>query len=1290
MLVKMAEESGEVEDELIDLNKEPVERKRKRDETYIDTTDKRDEISDGLPKSGRVLRSRTVAMNDGEKQVIEMEIANMDDKDENQVHVTESENESEVPVLQKRKKKKGKRGRPRKIISKCEVPSLNLQKKGKKRGRPPKNGSKCEVTSSSYGKEDDKTIALKMVDGSSNGDDRGRRRLKVKGKRGRPRKIENEKIDLGAKKKSVKKSSDHKNHGYEGPVKRLKLETNDIANGVTRHKKETVDFTSGKEMCLKEQNQIVRDHIVAKVSTDELGDVVVRQKKGTVKSVEGQDMGLREQKQLVRDQIVAMITKAGWKVEYRQRLSKDYRDAVYVDRDGRTFWSVTLAYKKFKERIDKGEAEDIDVSAFSPIPEETLSMLFRITEKGKKSGKNKFSAEKTTKTKTRKVSSKIKSLDGRVKSRQNKGSQRTLLARKRRDGSDSGSYGLYEGNRNLLSWMIDLCTVPLGGRVKYKRGRGRRILLEGKIMNGGICCNCCDVTHGIREFESHAESTLGKPYEDIYLDSGVSLFQCLVDSWKKHVKNDKIEFVHVDVESDDPNDDTCNVCGDGGDLICCDSCPSTFHHGCLCIEVPSGHWYCLYCSCKFCGMACESTSTSDDDDDSDSSADLITCDLCEEKFGTGVPIVCNIYAVHMHCIEGAVAEDIDHGSRSFCGKECFEIFEQLQILLGVKHELEEGFSYTILHHVASSDASLNSDSLKVESNAKLAVAFAVMDECFEPIIDERSGTNMIHNVVYSIGSNIRRLNYEGFYTIILEKGDEAVAAASIRIHGMQLAEMPFIGTRFMYRRQGMCSKLLTAIEKVLCSFGVKKLVIPAISELNETWTKVFGFCSLEESTRQEMRNMSMIVFPGVDMLQKPLVGHRDINGQIDSAECTEVGPEHQNMQENAKSDSQSSEDQTCNENTQEEQSKDLGRMSEPNIVISYDVEIHDNENAKSATQSSEGQTRSENTQEEQSEDAGGMSETNIVNSSDVEIHDNENAKSATQSSEDQTCNENTQEEQSEDAAGVSEANIVISSGIEIHDKSAKSATQSSEDQTCNENTQEDQSEDAGGMLDPNICSETNIVISSDIEIHDKESAKSATQSSEDQTCNENTQEDQSEDAGGMLDPNICSETNIVISSDIEIHDKESAKSATQSSEDQTCNENTQEDQSEDAGGMLDPNICSETNIVISSDIEIRDKESAKSATQSSENQTCNENTREEQSEDAGGMFGPIIVISSDVEIHDNEKMPVVVPGDGAGNKNDAVDHDDVDESSRNGDRLSQLDASKNDDIPLERKCRLQS
>uniref|UniRef100_A0A8C9T949 Chromodomain helicase DNA binding protein 3 n=1 Tax=Scleropages formosus TaxID=113540 RepID=A0A8C9T949_SCLFO len=54
------------------------------------------------------------------------------------------------------------------------------------------------------------------------------------------------------------------------------------------------------------------------------------------------------------------------------------------------------------------------------------------------------------------------------------------------------------------------------------------------------------------------------------------------------------------VDEDDDHMEFCRVCKDGGELLCCDSCPSSYHIHCLnppLPEIPNGEWLCPRCTC---------------------------------------------------------------------------------------------------------------------------------------------------------------------------------------------------------------------------------------------------------------------------------------------------------------------------------------------------------------------------------------------------------------------------------------------------------------------------------------------------------------------------------------------------------------------------------------------------------------------------------------------------------------------------------------------------------------------
>ncbi|XP_048356670.1 transcription intermediary factor 1-alpha isoform X2 [Sphaerodactylus townsendi] len=51
-------------------------------------------------------------------------------------------------------------------------------------------------------------------------------------------------------------------------------------------------------------------------------------------------------------------------------------------------------------------------------------------------------------------------------------------------------------------------------------------------------------------------------------------------------------------KEDDPNEDWCAVCQNGGELLCCDKCPKVFHLSChvpTLRNFPSGEWICTFC-----------------------------------------------------------------------------------------------------------------------------------------------------------------------------------------------------------------------------------------------------------------------------------------------------------------------------------------------------------------------------------------------------------------------------------------------------------------------------------------------------------------------------------------------------------------------------------------------------------------------------------------------------------------------------------------------------------------------
>ncbi|KAF8721422.1 hypothetical protein HU200_023135 [Digitaria exilis] len=420
--------------------------------------------------------------------------------------------------------------------------------------------------------------------------------------------------------------------------------------------------------------------------------------------------------------------------------------------------------------------------------------------------------------------------------------------------------------KTVLSLLIEKNILLPRDKVTYKQVSDGPGIKEGSLSRDGIKCMCCNEIFTLENFEVHAGSSTPLPSAHMFLKDGRSLSQCLVEFMGGNKPRDSLHVRFKGRNSALESDSICSVCHDGGEILLCDSCPSSYHHDCVGLEaIPEGSWYCPSCRCSVCNL-----SDYDPDTSQFTEKTIVYCDQCEREY-------------HVGCTRNSGHQLISRPEGFWlCSSGCSKIFQHLQKQIGKSTPTPfKGLSCTILRfRQNNSDHDHCDDEIMAEHYGKLCIALDVLHECFVTIIEPRTQSDISEDIVFNRESELRRLDFRGFYTILLHKGGDLVSVGTFRVCGKKFAELPLIGTRVPYRRQGMCRLLMNELEKLLLDLGVERLLLPAVPELLKTWTGSFGFTVMSNSDRIELSENSILSFQGTTMCQKVLnVACNDVQEQ---------------------------------------------------------------------------------------------------------------------------------------------------------------------------------------------------------------------------------------------------------------------------------------------------------------------------------------------------------------------------------------------------------------------------
>ncbi|XP_075762430.1 chromodomain-helicase-DNA-binding protein 5 isoform X4 [Pelodiscus sinensis] len=181
------------------------------------------------------------------------------------------------------------------------------------------------------------------------------------------------------------------------------------------------------------------------------------------------------------------------------------------------------------------------------------------------------------------------------------------IASKRKKGSSSEEEEREESDFDSASInsssVRSECSAGLGKRGTRRRKKKRIDEGDGYETDHQDYCEVCQ-----QGGEIILCDTCPRAYHLVCLDPELekapegkwSCPHCEKEGIQWEPKEEEEEDEEGGEEEEDDHMEFCRVCKDGGELLCCDTCPSSYHLHCLnppLPEIPNGEWLCPRCTC---------------------------------------------------------------------------------------------------------------------------------------------------------------------------------------------------------------------------------------------------------------------------------------------------------------------------------------------------------------------------------------------------------------------------------------------------------------------------------------------------------------------------------------------------------------------------------------------------------------------------------------------------------------------------------------------------------------------